>query len=103
MHDAHEQYVKVECCNRAAGDWMCNSCGQHNFRSRAECYKCAAPKCVPVAFRCLAVLRLCSTNTACLQASHCATAGIHCELLRCSARRTGRQCDFLASGLYLGC
>ena len=28
-----------------AGDWMCNSCGQHNFRSRAECFKCSAPKC----------------------------------------------------------
>ena len=41
-----EQCVTLECCTRAAGDWMCNSCGQHNFRSRAECYKCAAPKCV---------------------------------------------------------
>ncbi len=32
---------------RCAGDWLCGSCGQHNFRSRYECYKCAAPKCVP--------------------------------------------------------
>ena len=47
-----EQCVTVERCTPAAGDWMCNSCGQHNFRSRAECYKCAAPKCGPLLWLC---------------------------------------------------
>ena len=32
---------------RGAGDWMCGGCGQHNFRSRQECFKCASPKCGP--------------------------------------------------------
>ncbi|KAJ3134002.1 hypothetical protein HDU90_005350 [Geranomyces variabilis] len=25
------------------GDWMCNSCNSHNFRSRVECFRCRAP------------------------------------------------------------
>ena len=78
---------------------MCNSCGQHNFRSRAECYKCAAPKCVTLVFCCLAVLRLRNTNTACLRACHRATAGIQCKLRPCCARCTGQRSDSLASGL----
>eukprot|EP00933_Yihiella_yeosuensis_P010788 TRINITY_DN11762_c0_g1_i4.p1 TRINITY_DN11762_c0_g1~~TRINITY_DN11762_c0_g1_i4.p1 ORF type:complete len:400 (+),score=76.82 TRINITY_DN11762_c0_g1_i4:454-1653(+) len=26
------------------GDWICTSCGSHNFKSRTDCYKCGAPK-----------------------------------------------------------
>lgn len=66
-----EQCVTVACCTRAAGDWMCNSCGQHNFRSRAECYKCAAPKCGPLVLCCLTVRRLRGTNISCLCAKLC--------------------------------
>lgn len=28
------------------GDWMCNSCGNHNFASREQCNKCKGPKTV---------------------------------------------------------
>ena len=26
------------------GDWHCNTCQQHNFKNRTECFKCRAPK-----------------------------------------------------------
>merc|ERR1712032_1622228 len=26
------------------GDWMCNSCGAHNFRNKTSCFKCGASK-----------------------------------------------------------
>ena len=26
------------------GDWMCGSCGAHNFASRLQCFKCQGPK-----------------------------------------------------------
>ncbi|KAK4257372.1 hypothetical protein QN277_006967 [Acacia crassicarpa] len=25
------------------GDWMCSSCGTHNYASREECFKCKTP------------------------------------------------------------
>lgn len=30
--------------NAKEGDWMCSSCGNHNFASRMECNKCRCPK-----------------------------------------------------------
>mmetsp|Transcript_2242 Transcript_2242/g.4709 ORF Transcript_2242/g.4709 Transcript_2242/m.4709 type:complete len:201 (+) Transcript_2242:55-657(+) len=30
--------------NFKEGDWMCDSCGAHNFARREECFKCGAPK-----------------------------------------------------------
>lgn len=33
------------------GDWMCASCGNHNFASRESCNKCGKPKNTPSGFR----------------------------------------------------
>ena len=54
-------------------------------------------------FRCLAVLRLHSMIIVCLQANHCAAAGIQCMLLSCCAHCIGRRSESLASGPCLGC
>ncbi|XP_042419714.1 TATA-binding protein-associated factor 2N-like [Zingiber officinale] len=27
-----------------SGDWICNSCNEHNFASRTECFRCSAPR-----------------------------------------------------------
>lgn len=33
------------------GDWICPSCGNHNYASRDNCNKCQHPKSAPVSFR----------------------------------------------------
>lgn len=35
--------------NMRQGDWICSSCGNHNYASREACNKCAAPKTVAAA------------------------------------------------------
>lgn len=37
--------------NMKGGDWLCGSCGNHNFASRLLCNKCHRPKSAPAAFR----------------------------------------------------